>query len=136
MAEVEMLIDSLRRSLANLQWVVTLKEKLAERYLLIYVGLSQANTIERELTKVRSPRAITQDLGLTGIDTTDSKLESVTINRFEDNAFYAKLLMTSNNKAYEVNCPAAKALAIAVRTKVPVFADEAILNKAGISVPA
>lgn len=136
MAEVEMVIDSVRQSPVNLQWVVTLKEKLAERYLLIYVGLSQADTIKWELTKVRSPRAITQDLGLTGIDMTDSKLESVTINRFEDNAFYAKLLMTSNNKAYEVNCPAAKALAIAVRTKVPVFADEAILNKAGISVPA
>ena len=136
MGEVEMVIDSVRQSPANLQWVVTLKEKLAERYLLIYVGLSQANTIERELTDVRSPKAITQDLGLTGIDTADLKLESVTINRFDDNAFYAKLLMTSNNKAYEVNCPAAKALAIAVRTKVPVFADEAILNKAGISVPA
>jgi len=134
MAEVEMVIDSVRQSPANLQWVVTLKEKLAERYLLIYVGLSQANTIERELTDVRSPKAITQDLGLTGIDTTDLKLESVTINRFEDNAFYAKLLMTSNNKAYDVDCPAAKALAIAVRVNVPILADEAVLNKVGITV--
>ena len=134
MAEVEMVIDSVRQSPANLQWVVTLKEKLAERYLLIYVGLSQANTIERELTDVRSPKAITQDLGLTGIDTTDLKLESVTINRFEDNAFHAKLLMTSNNKAYDVDCPAAKALAIAVRVNVPILADEAALNKVGITV--
>jgi len=134
MAEVEMVIDSVRQSPANLQWVVTLKEKLAERYLLIYVGLSQANTIERELSDVRSPKVITQDLGLTGIDTTDLKLESVTINRFEDNAFYAKLLMTSNNKAYDVDCPAAKALAIAVRVNVPILADEAVLNKVGITV--
>lgn len=134
MAEVEMVIDSLRKSPANLQWVVTLKEKFAERYLLIYVGLSQANTIERELTDVRPPKAITQDLGLTGIDTTDLKLESVTINRFEDSAFYAKLLMTSNNKAYDVDCPSAKALAIAVRVNVPILADEAVLNKVGISV--
>ena len=134
MAEVEMVIDSVRQSPANLQWAVTLKEKLAERYLLIYVGLSQANTIERELSDVRSPKVITQDLGLTGIDTTDLKLESVTINRFEDNAFYAKLLMTSNNKAYDVDCPAAKALAIAVRVNVPILADEAVLNKVGITV--
>ena len=134
MAEVEMLIDSLRQSPVKHQWVVTLKEKLAERYLLIYVGLSQANTIERELTDVRALKAITQDLGLTGIDTTDLKLESVTINRFEDNVFYAKLLMTSNNKAYDVDCPAAKALAIAVRVNVPILADEAVLNKAGITV--
>ena len=136
MAEVEMVIDSVRQSPANLQWVVTLKEKLAERYLLIYVGLSQADTIKWELTQVRSPRAITQDLGLTGIDTTGSKLESVTINRFEDNAFYAKLLMTSNNKAYEVACPPAEALAIAARTKAPIFTDEVILSKAGITVSA
>jgi len=62
------------------------------------------------------------------------KLESVTINRFEDNAFYAKLLMTFNNKAYDVDYPAAKALATAVRVNVPILADEVVLNKVGITV--
>ena len=41
MAEVEMVIDSLRQSPVNHQWVVILKEKLAERYLPVYIGSSQ-----------------------------------------------------------------------------------------------
>ena len=136
MAEIEMVIDSVRQSPANLQWVVTLKQKLAERYLLIYVGSSQADTIKRELTDVKSPRAITQDFGPIGIDTTNSKLEYVTINRFEDNAFSAKLVLATPSRPCEVDCPPAKALAIAVRAKAPIFTDEAILNRVGGTVGA
>jgi len=73
---------------------------------------------------------------LTGIDTTKSKVESVIINGFDNNIFYARLLLSEHDKPREVDCPSAIALALAVRAQAPIFAEEAVLDKAGIDVPA
>ena len=42
---IEMAIDSIRVSLMNYQRVVILKEKMAERYLPIWIGPSEAEAI-------------------------------------------------------------------------------------------
>jgi len=136
MGEVEMVIDSVRQSQVNLQWVVILKEKLAERYLSIYIGSSQADTIKRELTDVKPSVPIANDPISKDIKTIGSRVSSVKIDNFKDNKFSAKLVLAASGKSHKVDYLVAKALAIAVRAEVPVFADEAILNKAGISVPA
>jgi len=49
MAWVEMTIDSVRRNLMSDSWTVILKERNAERYLPICVGLAQADIIKSEL---------------------------------------------------------------------------------------
>ena len=134
MGEVEMVIDSVRQSQVNLQWVVILKEKLAERYLSIYIGSSQAEALKGELIDVRPSRPLGDDSVFRDIEAIGSKIESVKIDKFEDNKFSAKLVPATPSKSHEVDCPVAKALAIAVRAKVPIFADEAILNKAGVTV--
>ena len=136
MGKVEMVIDSVRQSQVNLQWVVILKEKLAERYLSIYIGSSQAKALKGELIDVRPSRPLGDDPVFRDIEAIGSKIESVKIDKFEDNKFPAKLVLATLGKSHKVDCPVAKALAIAVRAKVPIFADEVNLNKAGISLPA
>ena len=49
MANIEMLIDSIRVSLMNYQRVVILKEKNGERYLPIWIGPNEADTIAVKL---------------------------------------------------------------------------------------
>ena len=120
MAKVEMVIDSIRRNSLGNDWVVILKEKSAERYLPIYIGSSQADVIKKLLMGHAPP------------DTISPKVESVIINRFENNTFYARL----SYKSYEVDCPPANALALSIGAGASIFADEALLNKAGIAVSA
>ena len=136
MAEVEMVIDSVRQSPVNHQWVAVLKDRSAERYLPVYIGSSQVDAIKRELTDVKPSVPIANDPISKDIKTIGSRISSVKIDNFKDNKFSAKLVLAALGKSHEVDCPPAEALAIAVRAEVPVFADEAILNKAGISVPA
>lgn len=62
-------------------------------------------------------------------------MESVIINRFEGNVFHAKLF-TQHDKPREADCPPAKALALGVRAKALIFADEQVLEKAAITVHA
>lgn len=136
MADVEMVIDAIRKSSVKGQWVVVLKERTAERYLPIWIGSSQAEIIKRELTDVNPSTPLDHNLICRGIATTCSEVKAVKIDKFEDNRFSAKLVSAVPGKPCEVDCPPATALAIALRARVPVFTNEVILNKAGISVPA
>jgi len=135
MARVEMTIDSVRRDL-HYEWVVILKEKLAERYLPIYMGSSQADIIKSLLVGTEPAEPVDYDFSVAGVDTTDAVLKSVIINGFENNIFYAKLLFTHHEKSYKVDCPVAKAIALVVKAGVPIFAKEALLNKVAIDVHA
>ena len=136
MAEVEMVIDSLRRSPVNRQWVVVLKEKLAERYLPVYIGSSQADTMKRELTDVSPSKPLARNLVSGGIDAVYSEVKAVKLDKFDNNVFSAKLVMAASGKSHEVDCPPADALTIAAGMKAPIFTDEVIVSKAGINVCA
>lgn len=132
MAQVKMTIDSVRWGRVNYRWLVLLKEKQAERYLPIYISSSQADVIKRELFKIDPPYPSEYELSLLGIDTASSELVSVIVNRFKNNIFYAKLLLCRHDKYYEVDCPLAKAIALAVSEEVPILAEEDVLKEAGV----
>ena len=136
MAQIEVTIDSVRLSSMSGEWVVGLKEKGTEQYLPIYMGPSQANIVKRELIGARFPEPEDYECFLVGTDVTNFVLASVTVNGFEDDTFYTKLLLSQNEESFEVDCQVAGALALAVRRKAPIFAEEAVLDKAGFAVPA
>ena len=136
MGVVEMTIDSLRRNLLNDEWSLILKENGAERYLPIYMGPYQADIIRRELI---SPKSEHSDLpmetlgGAAGIDLRFTRLESVVINRLEDNVFHAELMVVFQNNRQEVKCPLPQAVAIGIRTHAPIFVDDQVLEQAAFS---
>ena len=135
MARVEMTIDSVRRDL-HYEWVVILKEKLAKRYLPIYMGSSQADIIKSLLVGTEPAEPVDYDFFVPEVDTTDAVLKSLIIDGFENNIFYAKLLFTHHEISYKVDCPVAKAIALVVKAGMPIFAEEALLNKVAIAVHA
>ena len=129
-------IDSLRRNNRSEEWSVILRISDSEVYLPIYVGKSQAHTIRRELISCRPEY---QDLHLEdidemGIDTRFAKLESVNIDRFNGIIFNAKLRLVYRGSVHEIDYPVAKAVAISIRTKAPIMAEEEVLTKAAIRV--
>ena len=134
MAPVEMVIDSVRRSTQSDKWTIVLKEKGKECYLPIYVGTSPASLLGRELQGIGYSGLEDYVHCLSGIDPTAIEVESVVIDRFEDNCFRAKLVLAQPDIDREVDCPLGAALALAVRRRSPIFADEAVLNKAAIAV--
>ncbi len=139
MAEIEMAINSVRHGLQRDEWAIILKEKTAEhhgpvRYMPIYVGTSEADIVGRELWCMESPHLAYFDIFPRDIDTRFSKLESVVIDRFQDNVFYAKLRLSQRGERYEVGHSLPKALALSARVRAPIFAEETVLNKAATKV--
>jgi len=136
MAEVEMEIDSVRPALHKNERVVNLKEKAGKRYLPIYIGLSQSDMVvtATNLENRWLAERFRCEFSLFGTDLCRSKIESVIINQFENNVFYAKLVVSNYGKPREVDCPLAKAIALALVRKARIFVDEAVLNEAATPV--
>jgi uncharacterized protein len=132
MAMIEMTVDSIRVSLMNYQRVVILKEKAAERYLPIWIGPSEADAIAVKLQGVSVPRPLTHDLLVSVIDALGATINSIVVSDLKNDTFYAKILLSVDGEQMEVDSRPSDALALAVRADVPIFAEEAVLDKAGI----
>ncbi|MFC1892551.1 bifunctional nuclease family protein [Chloroflexota bacterium] len=129
---IEMTIDSIRVSLMNYQRVVILKEKAAERYLPIWIGAAEADAIAVKLQGVTVPRPLTHDLLSSVIDNLGASVSSIIVSDLRSDTFYAKIVLNVDGGQMEIDSRPSDALALAVRVEVPIFVEEAILEKAGI----
>ncbi len=129
---IEMTIDSIRVSLMNYQRVVILKEKMAERYLPIWIGPAEAEAIAIKLQGATVPRPLTHDLLHTVIDSLGASIDSIVVSELKSDTFYAKIILNVDREQMEVDSRPSDALALAVRAEVPIYAEEAVLDKASI----
>jgi len=129
---IEMTIDSIRVSLMNYQRVVILKEKMARRYLPIWIGPAEADAIAVKLQGVTVPRPLTHDLLSSVIGSLGATLDSIIVSDLKSDTFYAKIILNIDGEQIEIDSRPSDALALAVRADVPIYADEAVLDKAGI----
>ncbi len=129
---VEMVIDSIRVSLMNYQRVVILKEKMADRYLPIWIGPAEADAIAVKLQGVNVPRPLTHDLMRSIIDTLGASINSIVVSDLKNDTFYAKIALDVDGGRLEIDSRPSDALALAVRVEAPIYVEESVLDKAGI----
>jgi bifunctional DNase/RNase len=129
---IELTIESIRVSLMNYQRVVILKEKEAERYLPIWIGPAEADAIAVRLQEVNIARPLTHDLLRNVIDTLGAKVSSVIVNDLANDTFYARIILDVNGRSLEIDSRPSDAIALAVRARVPIYAEESVLDRAGV----
>jgi bifunctional DNase/RNase len=129
-----MQIDSIRLSLMNYQRVVILKDKSSDRYLPIWIGPAEAESIAVKLQDVATPRPLTHDLLNLVITSLGGSVSHIVVYDLLDDTFYAKLHIRLNGDIYEIDCRPSDAIALAVRVKVPIYAEDTVLEKAGVAL--
>jgi bifunctional DNase/RNase len=129
---IEMTVDSVRISVVDYQRVVVLKEKSAERYLLIWVGSSEAGSIAMALQGITPPRPLSHDLMLSLMKELRLTVDQVLINDLLDDTFYAQITLKSEDGTFQLDSRPSDAIALALRVKAPIFAAPAVLDKAGV----
>ena len=129
---VEMTIDSIRVSMMNYQRVVILKEKIAERYLPIWIGPAEADAIAVCLQGVTVPRPLTHDLLRSVIDALGATVNSIIVCDLRNDTFFAKVILNVDGGQLEIDSRPSDALALAVRAEVPIYAEETVLDKAAV----
>lgn len=131
---VEMTVESVRINLATNQRVVILKDAQGERYLFIWIANPEAYSIAMELQGTTSPRPLTHDLLKTVIGELGGKMTSIIIAELIDDIFHARLVMDANGRHVEIDSRASDAIALAVRTKVPIYVTDSVLDQAGVTL--
>ena len=129
---IEMVIDSIRVSTMNYQRVVILKEKAGERYLPIWIGSAEADAIAVKLQGVNVPRPLTHDLICSITAALGASINFVLLSDLKNDTFYAKIVFNTGSRKLEVDSRPSDALALALRTEVPIYADEVVLDKGAI----
>ncbi|HVB96944.1 MAG TPA: bifunctional nuclease family protein, partial [Chloroflexota bacterium] len=129
---VEMVVESVRVNLQTYQRVVVLKEKGSERYLPIWIGNSEADAIVIQLQSVPVPRPQTHDLLKTVISELGAKVTRVVVSDLADDVFYARVNIDIEGRHLEIDSRPSDAIALAVRIQAPIFAEDTVLDKAGV----
>ena len=129
---LQMSIDSIRVSPMNYQRVVILKEQDSDRYLPIWIGPAEADAIAVKLQDLSVPRPLTHDLLQTIIDTLGGSIDHILVNDLHNDTFYAKIVIQVDGDTKEIDSRPSDAMALAVRAQVPIFAEESVMDKAGI----
>jgi hypothetical protein len=130
---VEMVVESVRVHMLSSQHVVILKESERDRYLPIWIGSDVANAIAMRLQGLSAERPLTHDLLVSVLGSLGSSLSRVVVTHVTDGTFHARLyLETPGGDETEVDSRTSDAIAVAVRTGSPIYADERVLDEAGV----
>lgn len=130
---IEMTFCGLRTCQVDRQPVMLLRQKGEGAYLPIVIGPYEAQAISLGWQKVLTPRPMSHDLMGNLLTHLGAQVASIYINDFRDGVFYARIIMDVNGRHVEVDCRPSDAVALAVRLKVPIFAEEWIVEEAGLT---
>jgi hypothetical protein len=131
---IECKIESIRVSLVTQQRVVILKEVDSERYLPIWIGPYEADAIALELQEVPVQRPFTHDLLRNVVSELGASVTHVLVNDLRDDTFYARIVMDVQGRHAEVDSRPSDAIALGVRCKCPIYVEERVMDKAGITI--
>lgn len=132
----ELLIDSIRVNLRNYQRVVILKEKERDRYLPIWIGMTEADAIAFRLQDITVARPQTHDLLATILTELGATVQQVVVNDMSNDIYYARIHMIADGRQLEIDSRPSDAIALAVRASVPIFAEDSVLERAGVVLNA
>src|SRR5580693_4791953 len=129
---VEMTVDSIRVHMPTGQHVVILKEKTADRYLPIWIGINEANAIALKITGITPERPITHDLLANLLSAVDVTVDRIVVTSLSNEVFYARILAKVDGRALEIDSRPSDAIAIAVRVGAGIYVATEVLEKAGV----
>lgn len=106
---------------ASARPVVLLEDEDRERALPIWIGTSEAQAIAMEMQGIQPERPLTHDLFKNTLDVAGIGFDKIVIEGVRDGVYYARIHLTVNGDAFEVDSRPSDAIALAVRFHKPVF---------------
>ena len=129
---IEVVIDSIRVGLMSQQRVVILREVDAERYLAIWIDPYMAEQITFALQEVEVARPMTHDLIREMLRSLDARVTRVEVLSLKADVFYGNIVVEVAGRTVDIDSRPSDALAIAVRTSVPILVSREVMEAASI----
>ena len=128
----EMVIYGVSFDMVGKQPIVLLKTVDSNKFLPIWIGHPEAAAILMKLQGASTPRPMTHDLLAEMLSELDVNCTRVSVTELRENTFYASITLQMNGREVEIDSRPSDALALAVRTKAPIFAAEDVIADSAI----
>src|SRR3989440_12917314 len=110
-------------------YIVILRDESNTEMLPIWVGKPEASAISFAMEGITTPRPMTHDLMKVVLETADAKVISVVVTDLKDNTYYARIHLQHEDSEFTVDSRPSDAIALALRTSTPIFADDEVIRK-------
>jgi hypothetical protein len=118
------------------QNIVILREAEGQRILPIWIGPGEAQAIRRILSEEPFPRPLTHDLIHIVLEGLKAKITRVIIADLRENTFFASIIVERDGDVLSVDARPSDSIALALRSKAPIFVNEKLLQPAPQEEPA
>ncbi len=127
---IRVTVDSIRVSLLTQNRVVVLREVDSRRYLPIFIGPFEADAIAVALQGLEPQRPMTHDLLKSVFTDLGSSIRQIVINDLRESTFFARIVVEQGDHTIEVDARPSDAIALAVRSDVPIFVENHVFDQA------
>ena len=98
----------------------------------IVIGYNEAQAITIEMEGIKPSRPLTHDLFINMLNGLSITIDSITITKFIDGIFYAKITVNANNTFIDIDSRPSDAVAISLRSKAPIKINSKLLESLSI----
>jgi len=133
-AFIEIEVKGVRLDVMGQNTIVILADKDGKRALPIWIGLPEANAIDKELKHITSVRPMTHDLLYSILGQAQVKVKEVKIFDLKNHTYYATIFLTLNKNPIEVDARPSDAIILALKSKAPIFVSTRIFDSQGIAL--
>ena len=116
---------------SNVGFILLLKGDEDPRSLPIFIGAAEAQSIALQLNRVKPPRPLTHDLLKNVLDLLECRVMRAEILRLESGTYHARLVVDRDGMEVDIDSRPSDAIAIALRTSVPMFVAQEVMDEAG-----
>jgi uncharacterized protein len=128
--QIEMSIKGLMVDPITNTPIVILRDKDGNRVLPIWVGIFEANAIALQIENVTTPRPMTHDLLRNVIHDLNARVQKIVVCDLQENTFYALIHLALNGDTLMIDARPSDAIALALRTRAPIFVEESVIDNA------
>ncbi|MCH6545598.1 MAG: bifunctional nuclease family protein [Deltaproteobacteria bacterium] len=112
--------------------IVILKDADNKLNLPIWIGLLEATAMATELEGIKMARPMTHDLLKNTLAELGGAVEFVEITELKENTYYALINLKISGKEITLDSRPSDAIALALRTKSPIYVAKAVLEASSI----
>jgi bifunctional DNase/RNase len=128
--QIEMTIKGLMVDPITNTPIVILRDKDGQKVLPIWVGIFEANAIALQIENIATPRPMTHDLLRNVIHDLNASVQKIVVCDLQENTFYALIYLGLNGESVAIDARPSDAIALALRTRAPIFVEEAVIDHA------
>lgn len=128
---IEMRVEGLLFDPRSNMYILLLKGMDGNETLPIWIGKPEADSIALALGKVATPRPLTHDLIRNMMDVLMVRPTRVVITQIIDNTYFSFIYITDGKNEMPVDARPSDAVAVALRSSIPIFVDEDVINSSG-----